>query len=249
MNQADAAYYSSDIAQGVIKTLTTEMPEASPAELEECRSQMNKAQIMDAYLKSFGGEITGDVIHKFILHMFEIDLDAVSLLSDGGKEALAAAQNTEAGTSPYIGSLPRAVMDSRLTGYGGHITGPEIRSMLNQLFGVNLDAISSLENARISLFSKDQWIVQHEHDLFVVYTGEGDVDVKVYPTSYFVEQTGQNELPAELRHTLQSLGYQLDAKRTSCYYADPGGQAVTDAFKGQTMGAIIATIRSTYAHL
>lgn len=249
MNQADAAYYSSDIAQGVIKTLTAEMPEASPAELEERRSQMNKAQIMDAYLKSFGGEITGDVIHKIILYMFEIDLDAVSLLLDGGKETLATAQNTEAGTSLYSGPLPRAVMDSRLTEYGGHITGPEIRSMLNQLFGVNLDAISSLEKARISLFSKDQWIVQHEHDLFVVYTGEGDVDVKVYPTSYFMEQTGQNELPAELRHTLQSLGYQLDAKRTSCYYADPDGQAVPDTFKGQTMGAIMATIRSTYAHL
>ncbi|WP_246073116.1 hypothetical protein [Paenibacillus dokdonensis] len=249
MNQADAAYYSSDIAQGVIKTLTTEMPDARPAELEERRSQMNKSQIMDAYFKSFRGEITGDVIHKSILHIFEINLDAVSLLLDGEKEALAAAQNTEAGTSPYSGSLARAVMDSRLTVYGGLITGPEIRSMLNQMFGVNLDAISSLEKARISLFSKDQWIVQHEHDLFVVYTGEGDVDVKVYPTSYFVEQTGQNELPAELRHILQSLGYQLDANQKTCYYADPDGQAVPDAFKGQTMGAIMATIRSDYAHL
>ncbi|MWV46350.1 hypothetical protein GRF59_22355 [Paenibacillus sp. HJL G12] len=214
---------------------------------------MNKAQLMDACLHSFQGEVTGEVIHKIVLQIFEIDLDNASLLTEAEKEALAAAQDTqtEIGTkaSSFSSMLPRHVLDSQLAAHGKLRTGPEIRIMLNQLFGVNLDAISSLEKARISLFSKGQWIVQQDHDLFVVYTGEGDVDVKVYPTAYFLEKTGMAGLPEDLQQALNSLGYHIDEETNGFYYADAEGQAVPDAFKGQTMGAIMATIRSSCSHL
>ncbi|MCJ8012914.1 hypothetical protein MUG84_14345 [Paenibacillus sp. KQZ6P-2] len=214
---------------------------------------MNKAQHMDAFLHSFEGEVTGDVIHKVVLQTFGIDLDAVSLLTEAEKEALAAAQDTQTEIETIAASssrlLPRHVIDSQLTVYNGQITGPAIRAMLNHLFGVNLDAISSLEKSRISLFSKQQWIVQHERDLFVVYTGEGDVDVRVYPTVYYKEQTGMDGLPEDLQIALKGLGYQFDVDMNGFYFVNPDGQAVPDAFKGQTMGAIMATIGNSCSHL
>lgn len=253
MNRVNSINIPAFIVEGINKTLVMDMPEASPEELDQHRNQMTKAQLMDAYLTSFSGKITGDVIHDVVGHIFGMDLDNVVLLSGGDKETSAAVQNRlpeEAGQGHI--PLPRAVIDSRLAAFGKRIAGPEIRVMLNHLFGVNLDAISALENAKISLYSKGQWIVKHDHDLFVVSTGEGDVDVQVYPTSYFIERTGTTELPEDLQHALMGLGYckrQESRENEGLYYASPDGQAVPDAFKGQTMGAIMATIRSSFAHL
>ena len=70
------------------------------------------------------------------------------------------------------------------------MTGVDIRGMINQIFGINLNGVSSLEGAGISLYSKGQWVLQSDKDLFVVYTGSGDLDVKVFPTEYFTKQTG-----------------------------------------------------------
>ena len=64
------------------------------------------------------------------------------------------------------------------------ISGPRLRRTLNETFGVNLDALSALEGSRISLFSKNQWMLRQETDLFIVHTGAGDIDVRIYPTSY-----------------------------------------------------------------
>ncbi|MEC0371017.1 hypothetical protein [Paenibacillus chibensis] len=231
------------ILEGVNQTLAREWPGASSSELDERRSEMSKAQIMDAYLQSLEGEITGDVIHEAVLRIFEIDLDSVSLLSKGEEEALAASEAAKAEAARSSSLQPRFIIDSRLAG-GGDWSGPEIRSLLNHLFGVNLDAISSMGKARISLYSKGQWIVRHDDDLFLVYTGAGDVDVHVHPTDYYKEHTGTDKLPADLQHALQGLGYRFDAEDNGYSYAHPQGQAIPDAFKGQTMGAIMAAVRA-----
>lgn len=247
MNSSHAS--QDTIRKHILETLAKRLPAASPAELEERRLELSKAEQMDAYLQSFEGELTADAVHAVVQTVFEIDLDHVSLLTEGEKEALAAAEADTVSDAPDSSIHPRTIIDSQLAAYGGHRTGPEIRSMLNRLFGVNLDAISTLEKARISLYSKGQWIVQHDHDLFVVFTGEGDVDVKVYPTGLYKEQAGKSGLPEDLQQALRSLGYRPDTEQDGYYYADPHGQAVADAFKGQTMGAIMAAIRSSCAHL
>ena len=121
--------------------------------------------------------------------------------------------------------------------------------MLNQNFGINLLAIDALEQERISLYSKGQWVVQNDRDLFIVYTGSDDVDVKVFPTKYFTEQTGLDVLPSDLQHLLSRIGFHYDKKMQSYYFANPTGQAVSDQFKGQTIGAIVEVIHRLYSHL
>ena len=43
-----------------------------------------------------------------------------------------------------------------------------------------------------------------------VHTGTGDVDVRITPTAYFIEQTGSENCPIELINTLLSLGYYFE---------------------------------------
>ena len=111
-------------------------------------------------------------------------------------------------------------------------------------FRCNLDGIDSLEKARISLYSKNQWIIQSDRDLFVVHTGTGDVDVKVFPTDFFTEQTGLTDLPNDLQQSLISLGYSFNQQVGSYSFSNPTGLAIPDAFKGQTMGAISKAIHN-----
>ncbi|HWO55467.1 MAG TPA: hypothetical protein VNM49_13905 [Paenibacillus cookii] len=250
MKQLNAASLSDIITEGIDKTLAKAMPNAGPDELEHRRQQMSKAELMDAYLLSFDQDLTGQIIHEVVLRVFGLDLDHALVLPEAEREIRAAAERRlggmQAGSSPIP---PRDVIDLQLAECGRRLAGPEVRRLLNQLFGVNLDAISALDKARISLFSKGQWIVRQDRDLFVVYTGEGDIDVSVYPTAYFRERTGQDELPEDLGQALADLGYSPVAEGQRYYYVHPDGQAVPDAFKGQTMGAIMASIRNAYSHL
>ncbi|MFU8648729.1 hypothetical protein ACNA06_15585 [Lysinibacillus sp. RSDA_15] len=196
---------------------------------------MKKSEMMDQYLDTYKGKASSTDIWHVVDLIYKINLDETPIVN---KEMV--------GTSAFSG---REVIDSFLQQYAGDITGARVRSILNEMFGVNLDAISSLEGARISLYSKDQWIVQHEKDLFVVHTGAGDIDVKVYSTNYFFEQTGLKELPTNLTHELASIGYYFDDTMDSYYFSNPTGEAVSDAFKGKTMGAILGVIQQSFSHL
>lgn len=132
---------------------------------------------------------------------------------------------------------------------GNSVSGPELRRLINEKFGVNLDALSALDGARFSLFSKGQWTLRNERDLLAVRTGDGDVDVEITPTSYYLDITGQRGIPDELASELQMLGYECDPDGRLCRYVDPAGRAVTDAFKGQTIRALTGFIRERCAGL
>ncbi|WP_155593131.1 hypothetical protein [Lysinibacillus cavernae] len=197
---------------------------------------MKKAEMMDQHLDSYAKKISSSEICYVVDLIFKVNLDETPTLS---KEM--------EGTLPFTG---REAIDFQLQQYGNReITGADIRKLINDIFGVNLEAISSLEGSRISLYSKDQWIVQHEKDLFVVYTGARDVDVKVFPTNYFMEQTGLVGLPTDLQHALTNIGYYYNEKMDSYYFSNPSGEAVPDAFKGQTIGAILGVIRHSFSKL
>ena len=196
---------------------------------------MKKAEMMDQHLCSYGRKISSSEICHVVDLIFGINLDKAPILCKKLKE-----------TSLSSG---RGVIDYHLHQYDGAITGGEIRKIINEIFGVNLEAISSLEGSRLSLYSKGQWIVQHEKDLFVVHTGAGDVDVKVFPTKYFTEHTGLEELPTDLQDALTGLGYYYNEKMASYYFSNPTGEAVSDAFKGKTIGAILGVIRHSFSNL
>lgn len=199
---------------------------------------MKKAEMMDEYFNSYGKEISSSEIYHVVDLIFKINLDEAPILSKEKEKA-----------DGISSSTGREAIDSRLNQYESEITGAEVRKIINEILGVNLEAISSLEGARISLYSKGQWIVQHEKDLFVVYTGESDIDVKVFPTQYFTEQTGLVELPTDLQHALTSIGYYFDEKNDSYYFSNPTGEAVPDAFKGKTIGAILGVIQHSFSNL
>ncbi|WML53220.1 hypothetical protein RCG17_00420 [Neobacillus sp. PS3-12] len=220
----------SDILNRVKTSLKKDFGENfSHQELDAQIEAMTKAEIMDKYFNTFEEKIDHSVVFRFIQSIFHFDLDNKPV-------------NTEK-------DLSSAVIDSFLYEEEEKITGAKIRSIINQIFGINLDAISALDGAKISLYSKDQWVLQHDKDLFVVHTGNDDIDVRIYPTKYFTEETGLETLPKDLQHSLSKMGFYYDEKTRSYYYRNPSEEAVPDAFKGQTMGTVLNTIKQSYSSL
>lgn len=208
--------------------------------LEKGLNRVNKVELMDKHLDSYQGKVTSTEICNIVMSIFKFDLTTKLVLSKEWimEEAVSSNKN-----------IAKMAIDSTLTRYGEKVTGIEIRQLINQIFGINLDAISSLEGARISLFSKDQWVVQDKQDLFVVHTGLGDVDVKIFPTDYFTEQTGLEELPKALQQSLTNFGFSCDEGNGCYYYSNPSGEAIPDAYKGQIIGMILKETHNSYPSL
>ncbi|MGF9767898.1 hypothetical protein [Bacillus albus] len=208
--------------------------------LEKGLNRVNKVELMDKHLDSYQGKVTSTEICNIVMSIFKFDLTTKLVLSKEWimEEAVSSNKN-----------IAKMAIDSTLARYGEKVTGIEIRQLINQIFGINLDAISSLEGARISLFSKDQWVVQDKQDLFVVHTGLGDVDVKIFPTDYFTEQTGLEELPKALQQSLTNFGFSCDEGNGCYYYSNPSGEAIPDAYKGQIIGMILKEIHNSYPSL
>lgn len=204
---------------------------------------MKKVEVMDRYIETYANKITNSTeIFYTVNSIFNFNLDEIPILSSTEEEIKNASLM---GNTP----TPREIIDLYINQYDGELTGTEIRKIINKIFGVNLEAISSLEGARISLYSKGKWVVQSENDLFVVYTGTGDVDVKVFPTYYFTQQTGLTELPIDLQLALISIGYYFDVELESYYFINPTGEAISDAFKGKTIEAILDVIQRSFSDL
>lgn len=212
----------------------------SDIELEQHIEAMSKIEMMDKYLSITGEKITSTEICKAVEQIFGIDLDMVVVLDKGMAGALPVSATTFFDTP--MKSQSRVAMDTYLEKHGNDLTGGEIRVMLNRIFGINLDGIAALGEKRISLFSKGQWVVRNEKDLFIVHTGTEDIDVKVLPTEYFTEHTGLDMLPEDLQKALVNLGFYYDEKIGSYYFCEANGHAVADKFKGQTLGEITEII-------
>ncbi|MGI8313743.1 hypothetical protein [Halobacillus mangrovi] len=254
--------YPLHIMFGVIMTLKKEHKGYLPlSEAIDIVHSMKKVEVMDSYLDFRRNKVNSREIRRIVKQVYDIDLDRVSELGAGKQVGtypkeitdgvkLELADESIEDLDAYIQSLTKVeVMDLYLEHYGKKIDGPEIRRVVNQIFGVNLDGISSLEGSGVALFSKDQWISKYDKDLFVVHTGLTDVDVWVYPTVYFTEQTGLTELPAGLQNALKGLGFEYNQEKDALYYANPTGESVPDQFKGHTLGTIIGFIKSNHANL
>lgn len=201
---------------------------------------LTKVELMDQRIAS-STKIDGSVICGVIREVYGLDLAKAPLLNkDFAKSVADIAPSAD---------LSAAAVDLYIDENGEPASGAEVRTLLNRIFGTNLEGISALHQQRISLYSKDQWIVQNEKDLFIVHTGKNDIDVKVIPAPYFIEKTGTEHLPERLQQALGNLGFTYDEQVGAYYYANPSGQSVPDQFKRQTMGAIHQTIQESYKDL
>ncbi|MCP3029868.1 hypothetical protein LF817_00790 [Halobacillus sp. A1] len=256
LNQAEQEdlKYPEEITSKVMKTLKKETK--GPLYYEEALEiieRMKKVEVMDSYLDAYGKKVESEEIRRIVEQIYEIDLNRVSELG-AGKDEVYPEEIIEgvkaAAPDADLSSLTKVeVMDFYLESYGEKIDGQEIRRVINQIFGINLDGISSLEGSRVSLYSKDQWISQYDGDLFVVHTGLTDVDVWIYPTAYFTQQTGASELPEDLRDELLQLGFEYNEQVEAYYYENPEGESVSDEFKGRTLGTVIQFIQMNYSDL
>lgn len=220
-------------------------------------NEMPKTEVMDLYLKSFGTEVNGTEVREVVDGVFGIDLNYISEKNYGNKvsmynisvmESLRRSLNvTEVSTEldAEIMDMPKnEVMDRYIEVQDKSITGAEIRVLINQIFGVNLDGISGLEHAGISIRSKGQWVLSGDTNLLIVSSSLDDVELYVAPTEYFEESTGSNQIPDSLKNDLTQLGFSYNPEPNHFIYRNPTNESVPDALKGQVMGIVLGTIQS-----
>jgi hypothetical protein len=198
----------------------------------------DKVNAMDERIEAMKDRLEGKAICQTVLDVYGIDYCIVPVLD---KEI-----------APLVKGRPDAsiaAIDLYLSRCPEPLDGPVIRKMMNGLFGTNLEGIAALSRTRISLFTKGQWIAKKDKDLFAIHTGREDIDVKVIPTLYFVEQTGRDELPEALAARLYALGYRFNEAIGAYYYSNPEGVSVPDAFKGKTIGSINEVTEQYFSHL
>lgn len=259
LSNSEMTKYPAEIIKGISLTLRIEKHgRLTPADITEQIENMSKVNAMDTYIRSFPKDLTGSRVREIVHQIYKIDLDAISDLGAGTKQVVYPELITSSiqqivdvdDIDSYIHNLSKSeVMDLYLESYHHELAPSDIRVAINIIFGTNLDGISSLENSGIGLFSKGQWINQSNEDLFVVHTSDDDVDVKIYPTDYFKDRTGLDELPSELQDSLKQLGYYFNDEVGAYYYADPDGKSVPDYFKGQTLGLLAKFISTNYSDL
>jgi hypothetical protein len=134
------------------------------------------------------------------------------------------------------------VMDRYIEVHEYSLTGAECRVLINQIFGVNLDGISGLEHSKVSIYSKGQWILQGDTNLFTISSSLDDVELYVTTTNYYVESVGSKQLPDSLKQKLISMGFTYDADQNQFIYRNPTNESVPDAYKGQVIGKILESV-------
>ncbi|WEG14697.1 hypothetical protein PU629_10255 [Pullulanibacillus sp. KACC 23026] len=192
---------------------------------------MNKIEEMDLLINN-SNKISSSEVCEIVHQLFGFDLDTTPVLHNENE------RNAREAIDFYLAEFKEEEVD-----------GLKIKNMINELFGINLEALSRLDGKRISLYSKDHWVIQNDHDLFVVHTGDGDIDAKIYPTALFKQKTGSETIPEELATQLEKLGYTYNPEIKGYYYLDPNSEAVSDEFKGKTMMSIMKVIQNSYSNL
>jgi len=254
-NKQDAKY-SKKVMEAVRAALGAD---AKSTQADGIIEKMPKVDVMDKYLASFGKKVKGNEVRLAVEAVFDIDLNYVSKMDYGSKlavypaavmESLRVSLNEELASAKQdarIMEMPKnEVMDRYIKEHGDSLTGAESRMLINQIFGVNLAGISTLEYMQLAVSSKGQWIVKSDSDLFVLESSLDDVDVSIYTTPYFKEMTGSEQLPESLKSKLMTIGFTYNEEENLLYYKNPTGESVPDAFKGQVMGILIGTIVADY---
>lgn len=221
---------------------------------EKISANMPKVEVMDRYLESTG-QLKGKEIREAIKDVFGADLNYISEKNYGSKlsiyhvsvmESLRISLSVDSSSTELDAQImamtKNEVMDRFIEVHDFSLTGAQIRVLINQIFGVNLDGISGLEHLSISIYSKGLWILQGDTDLFVVSSSLDDVELYVASTDYFEKTSGSNQLPDSLKQKLISIGFSYDADLDQFVYRNPTNESVPDAFKGQVIGSVVGTV-------
>lgn len=219
-------------------------------------NNMTKLQVMDIYLDSFGKKIKGPEVRKAVYGVFNIDLDMISKMNYGSKldsyskpvmEKLRLSLNISSNSNKLDNKImdmkKSEVMDRYIKESGYNLTYNELRTLINDVFGVNLTGISGLENGQLSIYSKGVWVIQNDNDLFKISSSLDDVSIYVEGTDYFEKLTGSRKLPDSLIDKLLSFGFTYDEVAGNYFYTNSSGESVPDADKTKTIGAIMQTIQ------
>lgn len=223
---------------------------------------MAKTRVMDVYRSSEGNSANGQLIRDGVTKIFNIDLDAISLNGEGslistypleimeGVRKTLNGDPTDTSLDGYIMSLSKAeVMDKFLQSYGNQIEGSDVRRVINYIFGVNLDGISALEYARLSIYSKGQWVLKSPTDIFIISSNKGDVGIFVEVTPYYIEQLGTDLLPSDLADFLTEQGFAYNLESDQYEYYNPDGESVSDELKGLIINTVVSYINDHYLDL
>jgi hypothetical protein len=213
-----------------------------------------KAEVMDKYLEELNGKKTGPRIRDAVDRIFEIDIDYVSKNNYGNtlssyeksimQDVRASFQldpESEMRDGQIMELKKNQVMD-RVVRQRGDVDGAEARVIINQIFGINLNGISGLEGAQLGIFSKGQWIIKSENDLFIISSSTDDVELYVYATDYYEEKFGTYELPESLKRELERLEFVYDADKKQYTWINPTGESAPDVFKTEAIGYMMAAI-------
>lgn len=225
MSITNISEYPVHIFEGLKRVMQQELNE-QVTEISSKIESLTKVEVMDMYIKSLEYNLNGEIIRDCINHIYGIDVSSKFVFA---KKKV-----------PHKTNI--GLIDDYICSIGAHLTGPTLRLKINELFGINLDAIDALGRTKVSLFSKGQWIVRNEKDLFEVHTGIGDLDVYIIPSHYYKEQTNERELPAEIQTQLLALGYSYSPDVDGFYFSNPLGKHVDDDFKKRTMGTLFRWI-------
>lgn len=236
-----------------------------PVDSTSADSQINalaKVQVMDIYLASQNNSTDGQFIRDGVNDIFNISLDTISENGEGSflasyeleimqgvRESLNLSPSDTSLDSTIMAMTKVEVMDRFLDSYGSQITGTDIRRVINEIFGVNLTGISGLEHARLSIYSKGQWVLDSPTNVLIISSSKGDIDLYVGVTDYYIQQLGTDQLPTELQTFLINLGFVYNTTTHQYDYHNSAGTSVSDALKSQVINKLVATIQSDFINL
>lgn len=237
VSAADAVDYHNTADHAVIDlTQAKEMDQILNKNLNnnygpQVRKAVNKAYGIDInYVSKQGFGNTLSVYHEDIMQPVRKSLNIDG--NDASKDAR------------IMDMKKNQVMDRVLRVNKGNLTGAEIRPIINYIFGINLDGISGLEGAQLSIYSKGQWVIREDTDLLVISSNSNDTELYVGITEYFTEVTGETEVPAELSEFLEGLGFTFNQTSNRYEWVSPDGLSAPDPFKGKIINELVGTIIS-----
>lgn len=219
-------------------------------------NKMTKINVIERYFSFTDLPITSDRFKRVLNQVFGLNLNKISEDGEGAKlfiypeEIMVCLRkkfsqiNSTIELDQHIMNLKKSEVMDIFIKTNNSKTYEDMITIIKLIYGINLQGISSLEHSRISLYTKNQWLLKNDRDLFVVYTGKGDIDVRVYPTTYYIEKTGLNEIPLTLQHALNTIGFTYKREFHAYYYKNINGETVPDSFKGQTLRAIRSVIET-----
>jgi hypothetical protein len=212
--------------------------------MNKASNQQVKLKQMDEQIKQSGRPVPETVLET-VRKVFNMDLKEISDRGEGRLEERYSDEVMEA-----VGKRRQPITDAEIMNLTKWEAlkdcleqetvpdGDSIREWIDAVFGINLKGVASLEEARISVYSKGIWVSRQPEDLIVIDSGRGDIDVHVYPSETYKKAEGTTELPASLQEALLSLGYTHMKETDSFYYKNEHNESVPPSFKGRTMAVI-----------